>query len=77
MDMIQWTVKNSHRLDVPVDPMGDRFDGPQALIVLPYNKLPMSKWNSNPYNLDSGNNGTSEDDGAYILFPTRSRDTTS
>ena len=69
MDMIQWTVKNSHRLDVPVDPMGDRFNRRQALIVLPYDELPMSKWNGNPYNLDGGNNGTSEDDGAYFLLP--------
>ena len=69
MDMIQWTVKNSHRLDVPVDPMGDRFNRRQALIVLPYDELPMSKWNGNPYSLDGGSNGTSEDDGAYFLLP--------
>ena len=41
----------------------------QALIVLPYDELPMSKWNGNPYSLDGGNGGRSEDDGAYFLLP--------
>lgn len=69
MDQIDWTVKNSHRQDVPRDLAGDRFKRPQALIVLPYDELPMSKWNGNPYNLDGGNGGRSEDDGAYFLLP--------
>lgn len=69
MDQIDWTVKNSHRRDVPLDPLSDRFKRRQALIVLPYDELPMSKWNGNPYNLDGGNSGRSEDDGAYFLLP--------
>ena len=69
MDQIRWTVRNSHRLDVPVDPMPDRQKRRQALIVLPYDELPMSKWNGNPYNLDGGDGGRSEDDGAYFLLP--------
>ena len=69
MDTIEWTVRNSHRLDVPIDPLSDRFKRRQALIVLPYDELPMSKWNGNPYNLDGGNGGRSEDDGAYFLLP--------
>lgn len=69
MDTIEWSVRNSHRLDVPIDPLSDRFQRRQALIVLPYDELPMSKWNGNPYNLDGGNGGRSEDDGAYFLLP--------
>jgi hypothetical protein len=69
MDLVQWDVRNSHRLDVPVDPLGDRFRRRQALVVLPYDELPMSKWNGNPYNLDGGNGGLREDDGAYFLLP--------
>jgi hypothetical protein len=69
MDTIRWSVRNSHRLDVPVDPMSDRFGRRQALIVLPYDQLPMWKWNGNPYSLDGGNDGRSEDDGAYFLLP--------
>jgi hypothetical protein len=69
MDAIEWSVSNSHRLDVPIDPLSDRFQRRQALIVLPYDELPMSKWNGNPYSLDGGNGGRSEDDGAYFLLP--------
>jgi hypothetical protein len=69
MDMVRWTVANSHRLDVPVDPMSDRFQRRQALVVLPYDELPMWKWNGNPYALDGGNGGRSEDDGASFLLP--------
>ena len=69
LDTIMWTVKNSARLDVPLDPLNDRFNHRQALIVLPYDELPMWKWNANPYNLDGGSGGRSEDDGAYFLLP--------
>src|SRR5204862_5129919 len=69
MDQIEWTVTNSHRLDVPLDTLADRFNHKQALIVLPYDELPMSKWNGNPYRLDGGGGGNSEDDGAYVLLP--------
>lgn len=71
MDMVEWSVKNSHRLDVPIDPRPDRGGRRQALVVLPYDELPMSKWNGNPYRLDGGNDndGRSEDDGAYFLLP--------
>ncbi len=69
MDLVQWDVRNSHRQDVPLDPLSDRFKRRQALIVLPYDELPMSKWNGNPYSLDGGNGGRSEDDGAYFLLP--------
>jgi hypothetical protein len=69
MDLVQWSVKNSNRQDVPIDPMADRFKRSQALIVLPYDELPMSKWNGNPYALDGNKDGRSEDDGAYFLLP--------
>jgi PTS system cellobiose-specific IIC component len=69
LDTIQWTVTNSHRLDVPVDPMRDRQKRPQALVVLPYDELPMWKWNGNPFNLDGGSGGRAEDDGAFFLLP--------
>ncbi len=69
MDQITWTVTNSLRLDVPVDTMADRQGRRQALIVLPYDQLPISKWNGNPFALEGGNGGRSEDDGAYFLLP--------
>lgn len=69
MDTIHWSARNSHRLDVPIDPLRDRQGRRQALIVLPYDELPMWKWNGNPFNLDGGDGGRSEDDGAYFLLP--------
>jgi hypothetical protein len=69
MDQISWAVANSHRLDVPIDNLNDRFDRKQALTVLPYDELPMSKWNGNPYRLDGGNGGRNEGDGVYFLLP--------
>lgn len=69
IDTITWTVRNSQRVDVPVDPLSDRFDRRQSLVVLPYDEIPMWKWNENPYALDGGNGGRSEDDGAYFLLP--------
>jgi hypothetical protein len=69
MDLITWTVTNSHRPDVPMDALADRFGRKQALIVLPYDELPVMKWNGNPYRLDGGNGGRSEDDGAFFLLP--------
>jgi hypothetical protein len=62
-------VTNSQRLDVPMDMLADRFNRKQALIVLPYDELPMHKWNGNPYRLDGGADGRGEDDGAYFLLP--------
>jgi len=69
LDQVQWTVRNSHRRDVPIDPLSDRFKRRQALIVLPYDELPMSKWNGNPYVIDGAGGGRTEDDGAYFLLP--------
>ncbi len=70
MDLVSWSVTNSHRLDVLLDSASDRFGRRQSsLTVLPYDELPMMKWNGNPYRLDGGNNGRSEDDGAYFLLP--------
>ncbi|MFZ4985509.1 MAG: hypothetical protein ACOYLF_08625 [Blastocatellia bacterium] len=69
LDLIDWSVSNSHRADIPRDTLYDRFGRRQALIVLPYDELSMNKWNGNPYMLDGGYGGRREDDGAYFLLP--------
>lgn len=69
LDQIEWKVTNSHRADIPRDLLADRFGRAQALVALPYDELPMSKWNGNPYRLDGGSDGRREDDGAYFLLP--------
>jgi len=69
MDLISWTMANSHRLDVPHDPLADRFRREQALVVLPADERSVMKWNGNPYSMDGGDGGRSEDDGAFFLLP--------
>jgi hypothetical protein len=69
MDMVEWSVHNSHRIDVGLQKAKDRFARPQLTEVLAPDELPVQKWNSNPYRPDGGANGAGEDDGAYFLLP--------
>ena len=69
LDLITWTVTNSHRLDVDLDYLAGRFGELQSVRVLPYSELPTLKWNANPYRLDGGNGGFSEEDGTHFLLP--------
>jgi hypothetical protein len=69
MDLVSWTMTNSHRLDVTADPVADRFKRAQSTIVLPPDERAVMKWNGNPYRLDGGDGGRSEDDGAFFLLP--------
>lgn len=69
MDVIKWTMDNSHRWDIRFNPMPDRFLNPQATNVIPVDERGISKWNSNPYKLVQKGNGTGEDDGAAWLLP--------
>jgi hypothetical protein len=68
-DLLNWPVRNSHRRDVVIDAHRGRKGEVQATHVLPYDELPMSKWNGNPYGLDASTIGNSEDDGTYYVLP--------
>jgi hypothetical protein len=68
MDLITWTMRNSHRADVTLDTGDDRFERTQSVVALPADERPVMKWNGNPYQLDGGNGGQSEDDGAFYLI---------
>jgi hypothetical protein len=69
LDVIHWTVKNSHRADIEWSPVVDRFGKPEALTLLPPDERPVMRWNANPFVIDGGNGGRSEDDGAAFLLP--------
>ena len=69
MDMVEWTVRNSHRADVKFQEAPDRFVKRQLTTVLAPDERAVQKWNSNPYIPDGGANGHAEDDGAYFLLP--------
>jgi hypothetical protein len=69
LSTISWTVKNSQRDDLKIMPNPDRFGAEQAQSAMVPNERSVDKWNSNPFELDGGNGGRSEDEGAFFLLP--------
>ncbi|HEY7547260.1 MAG TPA: hypothetical protein VID27_20365, partial [Blastocatellia bacterium] len=69
MDLIKWSVRNSHRRDVAIERERDRHDQRQTITLLPPDERRVMKWNSNPFQLDSDSEGRGEDDGAFFLLP--------
>jgi hypothetical protein len=69
MDLVEYTVRNSHRKDLSLDGGVDRFKRPQTTVLLPPDERPVMKWNGNPFRIDGGNGGAGEDDGAFFLLP--------
>jgi len=69
MDLISWKVVNSDRRDVVMEKELDRARQRQARTWLPPDERPVMKWNGNPFVVDGGNGGFSEDDGAFFLLP--------
>jgi hypothetical protein len=69
MDTIEWTVRNSHRADVVWAPAPDRNGDRETVTLLAPDERPIMKWNGNPFVVDGGNDGRSEDDGAAFLLP--------
>ncbi len=69
VDMIKWSVRNSHRHDVPLDSSGERHNRLQTSRLLPPDERRVMKWNGNPFQLDDQAGGRGEDDGAFFLLP--------
>jgi hypothetical protein len=69
MDLTKWSVKNSHRHDVPLDASPERHDRVQTSRLLPPDERRVMKWNGNPFQLDDQAAGRGEDDGAFVLLP--------
>jgi hypothetical protein len=67
MDMIGWTVKNSHRKDLKFLP--PNFRNQTIRTVLPPDERPMSKHNTNAFRLDGGDGGRREYSGDIYLLP--------
>ena len=68
MDLIDWTVRNSHRRDIRMGSYQDRFNQAESLDLLPPDERPVMRWNANPFRIDGGNGGRNEDDGAAFLL---------
>jgi hypothetical protein len=69
LSTIDWTVNNSQRNDLTMKHQGGRFGEAQSISAIPPNEHAVMKWNGNPYQLDGGNEGKSEDDGSFFLLP--------
>lgn len=69
LDTIKWSVKNSQRQDIVWASAPERSGQREALTLLPPDELPVMRWNSNPFVIDGGEDGRSEDDGAAFLLP--------
>jgi len=69
LSTISWTVRNSRRDDIVIQQQVDREGQRQAENAIAPNERRVMKWNSNPFVPDGGDNGRSEDDGAFFLLP--------
>jgi hypothetical protein len=67
LDMISWSVQNSHRKDIEL--LEPDFRNQTTREVLPPDERPMSKYNGNAFRLDGGSGGNSEYSGDIYLLP--------
>ena len=67
LDLIRWTVKNSHRKDIVLLP--DNFRKQYTKDLLPPGEAPMHRHNANSFDLDGGDGGRSELAGDEYLLP--------
>ncbi len=67
-DLRMWLVDNSHRLDAEPD-VNDRHGDPQFKTALPYDELPILRWDHNPYGMKGGNSGKNRMSPAFWLLP--------
>ena len=68
LDLIQWTVHNSHRRDINL--LAPNFRNQTTEDVLPPDELKISRHNANRFVLDGGSNGAAESSAGDIwLFP--------
>jgi hypothetical protein len=68
MDLIAWNVVNSDRKEARLNILLDRNGDKQTGELLPPDERPVMKWNGNPFVVDGGNGGRSEDDGGFFLL---------
>jgi hypothetical protein len=67
LDLISWSVSNSHRQDITKLP--PNFRGQQSAELLAPGERKMSRWNTHPFVLDGGDGGRIEFAGDEFLLP--------
>lgn len=69
LNLVRWEHYNSHRDDVKIKWTRGRFKELESTIPVPPDERVVMKWNGNPYRLDGGGNGRSEEAGTFWLLP--------
>ncbi len=70
VDLIEWTVRNSQRRDLIVNPYSvGRNSERQSLRVIPADERRVMKWNTSPFTMDGGSGGRAEQSGMEFLLP--------
>ncbi len=67
MDMIRWTIKNSQRKDLEF--LNPNFRDQTTAQLLTPEEQPIHRHNANPFELDGGENGSTELSGSEYLLP--------
>ena len=68
MDLIDWTMTNSHRWDLVENQLVGRGRARQATTPIPTPEARIFRWNTNPYQFDNGVGGKREVTGTYFLL---------
>jgi len=69
LDLIEWTIVNSHRKDIIINEALTRSGEKQSVNLLPYDERRIMRWNGNPFVLDSYAGGREMLDGSHWLLP--------
>lgn len=67
LDLVDWTIQNSHRRDLSRLPAN--FRQQETAELLPPDERPVMRWNGNPFTLDGGSGGLRELAGDEFLLP--------
>lgn len=68
VDLIDWNMTNSHRWDLIENDLVGRGGHRQAINPIPTPEARIFRWNTNPYQFDSGAAGKREVTGTYFLL---------
>jgi hypothetical protein len=68
-EMIEWTVKNSYRIDFGQMPKKDRHGNGEFDRVIPVDERAIHKHNANPYQADAGRGGNAQETPTHWLLP--------
>jgi hypothetical protein len=69
LSTISWTVDNSQRHDLKLAAHPGRYGETQSSTEITPNERQVMKWNGDPFQLNGGEGGRTEDDGSFFLLP--------